>query len=247
MKTKKYRGATMREALESVKAELGEDALVLNTRHVRAGGLLGLGSKELVEVTAEEPSGPARQEKPSAKSRTPPHRSGRLLGLVDDSAASPGPQGAPREGRRAEVAGPTAVAHAAGAELGDTYTALAARAAAVRRQEAAPAGSHEEGRAGVEIAATAPRIVHGPADAVRPFIRETPARDERPASPAVGADATAEAHHPPGDTLGGELEKLRAEVRELKFTLGGLYGRPPLPPERPAAKLQELLYPSLSR
>jgi len=36
MKTKNYRAATMREALEKVKQELGEEALVLDSKRVRA-------------------------------------------------------------------------------------------------------------------------------------------------------------------------------------------------------------------
>jgi len=48
--TKLYRAATLREALEQIKRELGDDALVLGHKQVRVGGVLGIGSRELVEV-----------------------------------------------------------------------------------------------------------------------------------------------------------------------------------------------------
>ena len=51
----------MREALEQVRQELGDDALVLDTKQVRAGGILGFGSREMVEVrVAAEHSGGER-------------------------------------------------------------------------------------------------------------------------------------------------------------------------------------------
>ena len=50
MNIKRYRAATMRAALEQVKQELGADALVLETKEVRAGGFFGLGSKPLIEL-----------------------------------------------------------------------------------------------------------------------------------------------------------------------------------------------------
>ncbi|MDX6712599.1 MAG: SRP54-type protein GTPase domain [Blastocatellia bacterium] len=37
----------MREALESVKRDIGEDAIVLDTKQIRSGGLFGYGSTHL--------------------------------------------------------------------------------------------------------------------------------------------------------------------------------------------------------
>ena len=51
MKVKTYRAATLREALDKVKRELGPDAFILGQREVRSKNLLGL-SKARVEVTA---------------------------------------------------------------------------------------------------------------------------------------------------------------------------------------------------
>ena len=42
----------MKEAVAKMKAELGDDAVILHTKKYKEGGLLGLGSKEMVEITA---------------------------------------------------------------------------------------------------------------------------------------------------------------------------------------------------
>ena len=52
MKIKKYLGATAHEAMLELKRELGPDAVVLNTKHVRAKGIFKYFKKPLVEVTA---------------------------------------------------------------------------------------------------------------------------------------------------------------------------------------------------
>ena len=52
MHYRKFRRATVREALSAVKEDLGADALVLSTRMVRSGGLSGLMGARVVEVTA---------------------------------------------------------------------------------------------------------------------------------------------------------------------------------------------------
>ncbi len=52
MKLKKFLASNMAEAMIKVKNELGVDAVILQTRKVRKGGFLGIGSKTYVEVTA---------------------------------------------------------------------------------------------------------------------------------------------------------------------------------------------------
>lgn len=52
MKPKTFQGQTMAEALASVKRCFGPDAVILSTRTVSQGGLLGLKSKPMVEITA---------------------------------------------------------------------------------------------------------------------------------------------------------------------------------------------------
>ncbi len=56
--------------MEQVKAELGSDAVILHTKKYKDGGVFGLGSQEIVEVTAaieEEPAG-----RKASKSAVPP-------------------------------------------------------------------------------------------------------------------------------------------------------------------------------
>lgn len=52
MKVKRYVGETAQEAMQKVKAELGRDAIILNTRKIRKKGLMGFFAKPLIEVVA---------------------------------------------------------------------------------------------------------------------------------------------------------------------------------------------------
>ncbi len=52
MQVKKYRAPDVKQALDKVKQELGPDALILETRKVRAKGLRGLFQPAMIEVTA---------------------------------------------------------------------------------------------------------------------------------------------------------------------------------------------------
>ncbi len=59
MAEKIYRAKTMKEALARVRRDLGGDAIILASREVRRRRLLGIGPRELIEVTASAtmPSG----------------------------------------------------------------------------------------------------------------------------------------------------------------------------------------------
>lgn len=52
MTVKTYQAYTMAEALAGVKHDLGAEAVILHTRTFKRGGVLGLGRKTIVEVTA---------------------------------------------------------------------------------------------------------------------------------------------------------------------------------------------------
>jgi len=52
MDIRTFQADTIREALDRVRRELGEDAVILHTRNVSRGGFLGIGRKVHVEVTA---------------------------------------------------------------------------------------------------------------------------------------------------------------------------------------------------
>jgi flagellar biosynthesis protein FlhF len=49
---KTYQALTMSEALTAVRTDLGADAVILHTRSFRRGGLLGIGRRTIIEVTA---------------------------------------------------------------------------------------------------------------------------------------------------------------------------------------------------
>ncbi|BCB03372.1 hypothetical protein [Bacillus sp. KH172YL63] len=52
MKVKKYGAPSMSEAMKKVRAELGEDAVILNSKVTYTGGFIGLFKKKRIEVIA---------------------------------------------------------------------------------------------------------------------------------------------------------------------------------------------------
>jgi flagellar biosynthesis protein FlhF len=69
MKVKKYTASSMPEAMKQVRAELGSDAVILNSRVIQTGGFMGFFRKNSIEVIAaidpdaETSAKPAIQEK----------------------------------------------------------------------------------------------------------------------------------------------------------------------------------------
>lgn len=87
MRVKRYVVDSMPEALQRIRAELGKNAIILDTKPIRTGGFLGMFGKRRIEVIAadDEPSKlPAAPAPASAKPRTPPV-----------SAVPPGPAAMP--------------------------------------------------------------------------------------------------------------------------------------------------------
>jgi flagellar biosynthesis protein FlhF len=70
LKVKKYKAASMPEAMKVIRAELGNDAVILNSKVIQTGGFLGLFKKRGIEVIAavdEKPQDtivPVIKEKP---------------------------------------------------------------------------------------------------------------------------------------------------------------------------------------
>lgn len=52
MRVKKYTASTMPEAMEKIRRDLGEDAVILHSREINKGGFLGFFTKKSLEVTA---------------------------------------------------------------------------------------------------------------------------------------------------------------------------------------------------
>ena len=59
-----FEGTSIFEAYSKLKRSLGEDAVILSTKHVKKGGLLGIGGEKFIQITASEAS-PRRLQRPS--------------------------------------------------------------------------------------------------------------------------------------------------------------------------------------
>ncbi|SFP08078.1 flagellar biosynthesis protein FlhF [Salibacterium halotolerans] len=69
MKVKKFKAGTMPEAMTKIQADLGDDAVILNSRHVNAGGFLGLFTKKYIEVIAAKEDTPAAAPAPAPQKK----------------------------------------------------------------------------------------------------------------------------------------------------------------------------------
>lgn len=74
MRIKTYIADNMQEAFYKVKSEMGKDAVILQTKHIKKGGFLGLFAKPMVEVVAAKDVKVASPKNKSSKSNilTPP-------------------------------------------------------------------------------------------------------------------------------------------------------------------------------
>jgi len=54
MNLKTYRAPSMAQALAEVKKDLGKDAVILHTRAYKVGAVMGIGGKQIIEVTAAD-------------------------------------------------------------------------------------------------------------------------------------------------------------------------------------------------
>lgn len=70
MKLRTYQAYTMAEALAAVKRDLGAGAVILNTRTFKRGGLLGIGRKTIIEVTATPQQAPEKKHVPQGANPT---------------------------------------------------------------------------------------------------------------------------------------------------------------------------------
>ncbi|HEX4949838.1 MAG TPA: flagellar biosynthesis protein FlhF [Blastocatellia bacterium] len=216
MEIKRYRAATMRAALEQVKQELGADALVLETKEIRAGGFLGLGAKPAVElrVAAQKPMTARETGKKSRLSvwnEEEPQED--LTALKAATKPTIAPAAAKSNGFAAFAA--------------RTYANEAPAQASEARRPApalpnAVAPSRESARTqGIEIATTPPQVVRPPAPppATAP---PAPSPAPRPAAPSPAATTAV-------PEVNGELARLRsemrAEMRALGFSMNAMVAR----------------------
>lgn len=68
MRVKRYVVETMPDALQKIRADLGKDAVILNTKEIRSGGFLGMFSKKRIEVIAATDASAVPNAKPAGGS-----------------------------------------------------------------------------------------------------------------------------------------------------------------------------------
>lgn len=206
MNIKKYRAETTREALEQIKSDLGEDAFVLETKQVQTGGFLGFRTKKQIEISATPSLESAENGAKHAGNKKSALKKSNFFNLTDDSPALP-------------------TKHDGGHEPGGMMEALNFRAASVgqfenafpfvagksRNRLTAPVKDIEA----VELSPEAPKLIHARKeteeysipDAELPIISASTTT----AKPAESASRT-------------ELALLRAELREVKFSINSFVG-----------------------
>ena len=116
MRIKVFQAATMKDAMAQVKEELGDDAVILHTKKIKRGGILGYGAKEIFEVTA------ALDEVPR---RPPKKRAERLPTLAELQAKEAG------EGKTAKSSVPLPQGHAGASPAAPNSPAMVQESAPV--------------------------------------------------------------------------------------------------------------------
>ena len=199
MRIKVFQAATMKEAMAQVKDELGTDAVILHTKRIKKGGILGYGSKEIFEVTAALDEVPRKPPKKRVE-RLPTLaelQAAETAGTADSvplpqgiAAAAPAVQPLPRAAAAAEAV-PLPAAMAAPVPLAAPLTAPAPSAAlAAVPDDAVPL-------------AAAPSPMQQPAAVPAPVVQKTQARLSRNAARSYktagteAAIAEAQVHLPP--------------------------------------------------
>ena len=103
MRVKTFEAASMQEALDTVKKEMGEEAFILSTRTRRRPSSLGLGEESVIEVTAAVDEASAPQ--PKAPAKTPVPEGTGLTYALRPPLEAPAPRAA-REAPRPQAAPP---------------------------------------------------------------------------------------------------------------------------------------------
>lgn len=229
MNIKRYRAATMRAALEQVKQELGADALVLETKEVRAGGFLGIGSKPLIElrVAANKPSAtPENGKKTRPSSWEEDDRlEGRASAKPFNKPATPPPAPKGNNNGFAAFAART-YANESTPQVAEPRRTAPAPSNTPSLRETLRSGS------GIELAATPPQIVRSatplPPTIAVPPPSVAPRNVAPPPAPPVAPPTTAPIP-PATESASGELARLRsemrAEMRALGFSMNAMVAR----------------------
>jgi flagellar biosynthesis protein FlhF len=189
----------MREALEKVKNELGDAALVLGSKQIRKGGFLGMGAKSLVEVTVSTDFAPD-DALPDKVNKQPVRSQSNFTTL---SLNEPAPA------RKSSSETERIVA--------PILSALAARAYSAESNSAASKTSGNAGSTAIVLERARTRDAEA-----RESSKKAP--NQPATSASVKADSITPGAKPKRDSVSVELDRLSAEIREVKFTLGTLAG-----------------------
>lgn len=214
MKVKKYRADSLRQALEQIKSELGEDALILNTKKVHTNGLLGIGAKDQIEVTVTADTEAVQATIAAQEGKRRKDSKGAKLNLTDGEAATPATQKAEPKVLKGLSFLTALAARAKSSEPNDFSTVVAPKINSPKPEPQI-----------VEISETAPRIIHKPKP--KPIIQSQPAVQQQP-KPAATKTQTSqpqpiqESINTQNKALTNELDRLRAELREMKFSLSSI-------------------------
>lgn len=87
MNLRTFRANSMAEALAEVKKDLGKDAVILHTKTYKAGGMLGMGRRAIVEITAS--NDPVAAKPARSRNHTPRKRSEVLAAYGADKPSGP--------------------------------------------------------------------------------------------------------------------------------------------------------------
>ncbi|URM31696.1 flagellar biosynthesis protein FlhF [Cytobacillus firmus] len=88
MKVKKFMAASMPDAMKQIRAELGKDAVILNSRVVYTGGVLGFFKKRSIEVMAAADPNQEIEQKPALKPAVIPAPSNHFKENTEESLFS---------------------------------------------------------------------------------------------------------------------------------------------------------------
>ncbi|WP_043714302.1 flagellar biosynthesis protein FlhF [Symbiobacterium thermophilum] len=209
MQVKKYMAPTYAEALILAKNELGTDAVIVDSRKVRVGGIFGLFGRVMTELTvaADQRPQPYRGARPAARPRGATAPSG---APASAQPAPTVPQGISADAAPAVVHGgpaPAAAAVPQGVSAAAPVAPQGVSAAAVPQPVAGAAASASPASG----PAPAPEPAAAPAAAVWPALS-----DAVPASPLSGIPlpgSPASAALAPGSA---DLAGLRREMADLR-------------------------------
>lgn len=219
MNVKRYRAATMRDALERIKRELGEDALVLGSEKVRSAGFFGLGAKDLVEVRVSGDFSKVTSAGLAGVNKSTPQTSK----YINLSLNNPAP---PKRGLSpaSPLSSSPSFSPPRSETSGSAFSALAARAYSAEAASVAtnPVTTRSATAIVLERARTREADTR---DSIKPAPpQQTPALNQQTKGTPSKPQSTTAGSTPKRDPVLIELDRLRAEMREMKFAIGTFAG-----------------------